>query len=44
MQLEADVPADLIFIIQALIIFFVAAEALAKWVVRPFSKGAVQSA
>ena len=44
MQLEAEVPQNVIFIIQALIIFFVAADALAKWVVRPFSKEATQSA
>jgi len=44
MQLEADVPAKLIFIIQALIIFFVAAEVFAKWIVRPFKKKAADNA
>jgi len=34
MQLEADVPLKVIYIIQALVIFFVAAEELAKWLVR----------
>jgi ABC-type uncharacterized transport system permease subunit len=33
MQLLADVPSKLIFIIQALIIFLVAAEQLAKWLI-----------
>lgn len=33
MQLEAEVPAKVIFIIQALIIFLVAAEQLARWII-----------
>ncbi|GAB4273600.1 MAG: ABC transporter permease [Coriobacteriia bacterium] len=33
MQLNADVPQDVIFIIQGLIILFVAAEGLARWVI-----------
>ncbi len=42
MQLNADVPQKVIFIIQALIIFFVAAEQIAKFILRPFEgkKGA----
>ncbi len=34
MQLEADVPQKLIYIIQALVIFFVAAESIVRWAVR----------
>jgi len=34
MQLQADVPQKVIFIIQALIIFFVAAESIAQWLFR----------
>jgi len=44
MQLEADVPSKLIFIIQALIIFLVAAEQLAKWIVGRTRKGVTESA
>ncbi len=43
MQMEADVPAKVILIIQALIIFFVAAEVLAKWILRPLHKEAVEN-
>jgi len=38
MQLEAEVPQKVIFIIQALVIFLVAAEQLARWVLAPFKK------
>jgi simple sugar transport system permease protein len=34
MQLEAKVPLDMVFIIQALVIFFVAAEEISRWFVR----------
>lgn len=44
MQLEAGVPQKVIFIIQALVIFLVAAEQLAKWVLAPFNKREVESA
>ncbi|MBS3974888.1 MAG: ABC transporter permease [Actinobacteria bacterium] len=45
MQMQADVPPEVIFIIQALIIFFVAAQQLARWVVRPLSgKGEAKGA
>ncbi len=41
MQLEANVSTKLISIIQALVIFFVAAEAVVEWVVRARQKKAV---
>jgi simple sugar transport system permease protein len=44
MQLNADVPQDVIFIIQGLVILFVAAEGLARWLIRRGRKGAVESA
>jgi len=44
MQLEAEVPQKVIFIIQALIIFFVAAEAIARWIVRFTRKEAIEDA
>jgi ABC-type uncharacterized transport system permease subunit len=34
MQLEADVPQKLIYIIQALVIFLVAAESIVRWAMR----------
>lgn len=40
MQLEADVPSKVIFIIQALIIFFVAAEQLSRWIIGWTRRGA----
>lgn len=39
MQLEADVPQKVILIIQGLIIFLVAAEQLAHYILRPFRRG-----
>lgn len=44
MQLEADVPQKVIFIIQALIIFFVAAEQLAIWILRRGRREVVKDA
>jgi general nucleoside transport system permease protein len=44
MQLEADVPAKVIFIIQALIIFLVAAEQLARWVIGRTGRQGVEHA
>lgn len=44
MQLEADVPQKVIFIIQALVIFLVAADQLARWVLSPFRKKGVENA
>ncbi len=44
MQMEAGVPQKVIFIIQALIIFLVAAEQLAKWILAPFNKEEVENA
>ena len=44
MQMEAEVPAKVIFIIQALIIFLVAAEQLARWVIGKTSRQGVQDA
>ncbi len=44
MQLQAGVPQKVIFIIQALVIFLVAAEQLAKWVLAPFKKREVENA
>ncbi len=44
MQLEAEVPAKVIFIIQALIIFLVAAEQLARWVIRKGGRQEVEHA
>ena len=44
MQLEADVPSKVIFIIQALIIFLVAAEQVARWVIRRARMGGVEHA
>jgi simple sugar transport system permease protein len=35
MQLQADVPAKVIFIIQGLVIFLVAAQQLAHWILKP---------
>lgn len=44
MQLEADVPQKVILIIQGLIIFFVAAEQLAHYILRPFMHREVEGA
>lgn len=44
MQLEADVPQKVILIIQGLVIFFVAAEQLAHYILRPFTRGEAESA
>lgn len=44
MQLEAEVPQKVIFIIQALVIFLVAADQLAKWVLAPFKKRGAENA
>lgn len=44
MQLEAEVPAKVIFVIQALIIFLVAAEQIARWVIGRTGRQAVQDA
>lgn len=44
MQLEAGVPQKIIWIIQALVIFFVAAEEIVLWLVRRRQKGAVSHA
>lgn len=44
MQLNADVPQDVIFIIQGLIILFVAAEGLARWLVKRRRKEVVLDA
>jgi simple sugar transport system permease protein len=44
MQLNADVPQDVIFIIQGLIILFVAAEGLARWLLRGGRREVVQDA
>ncbi len=44
MQLEADVPQKVIFIIQALIIFFVAAEELARWFFKRRKQAVAESA
>jgi simple sugar transport system permease protein len=41
MQLEADVPQKIILIIQALVIFFVAAEEIVLWFVRRRQKEAI---
>ena len=44
MQLNADVPQDVISVIQGLIILFVAAEGLARWLVARGRKGVMQDA
>lgn len=44
MQLEADVPQKVIFIIQALVIFFVAADQIAKWVLSPLKRKGAENA
>jgi len=44
MQLEADVPQKIILIIQALVIFFVAAEEIVLWLVRRRQKEAMSHA
>ncbi len=44
MQLEADVPQKIILIIQALVIFFVAAEEIFKWFVKRRQKEALSHA
>lgn len=44
MQLEADVPQKVIFIIQGLVIFLVAAEQLAHLILRPFKRKEVEGA
>lgn len=44
MQLEANVPTKVIFIIQALIIFLVAAEQLARWVIGRTGRQGVEHA
>jgi len=44
MQLEAFVPAKVIFIIQALIIFFVAADQLARWMIGRTRRAGVEHA
>jgi simple sugar transport system permease protein len=44
MQLEADVPQKIILIIQALVIFLVAAEEIVTWFVRRRQKEAVNHA
>ena len=44
MQLEAEIPQDIVLVIQALIIFLVAAERVSKWLIRrPSKKGALES-
>ena len=42
MQLEADVPQKVILIIQGLVIFFVAAEQIAQFILRPLRRGEVE--
>jgi len=44
MQFEAKVPQDIISIIQALVIFFVAAEEIVVWFIRRRQKEAVTHA
>lgn len=44
MQLEADVPQKVILIIQGLVIFFVAAEQIALFILRPLRRGGVEGA
>jgi len=44
MQLEADVPQKLVLIVQALVIFFVAAEWIVRWAIRRRRKAEVSGA
>ncbi len=45
MQLQADVPSKVVFIIQGLVVFLVAAQQLAVWLLRPFkARGGVENA
>ncbi len=44
MQLEAEVPQKVIFVIQALIIFLVAAEQIARWIIGRASREGVEHA
>lgn len=44
MQLEAEVPQKVIFVMQALVIFLVAADQIAKWVLAPFTRKGAENA